>query len=54
LKAVTEVKEEAEGLPLLLLTSVAVNQSGLDASDDVLPLPVDEIGLRMHLQRFLG
>jgi hypothetical protein len=41
-------------VPVLLLTDVPVRETGAQAPEEVLPLPLDPQALRDRLSRFLG
>jgi hypothetical protein len=41
-------------VPMLLLTSVAVKETGPETPEEVMALPVEEAALRTRLRRFLG
>jgi hypothetical protein len=44
----------AASVPVLLLTDVPVRETGAQAPEEVLPLPLDPQALRDRLSRFLG
>jgi two-component sensor histidine kinase len=56
LRTIAALKADADlaTIPLALLTSVPVKETGPHAPEDVMLLPVDEKDLRAHLRRFLG